>query len=273
MIIDFHTHVFPDEMAEKTISFLADKSKIGVYGNGQLENLYKSMNESGVDISVMLPVVTSPKHQKKINDIAIENNRLSKIISFGGIHPDNLEYEEELERLKKNGIKGIKIHPDYQDCFIDDDRYVRVIEKAFSLGLIVITHSGLDYGFDCVHAPVSRVLNLLNKISNDGVLVLAHMGNINIWEEVIDKLCGKNVYFDLAFCLSEHYHKGKKIDPIPEDVLKEFIKRHGSDRILFATDNPWQPQKRAVEVLESYNISKEDKERIFYLNAKKILEI
>lgn len=274
VIIDFHTHTFPEAMAPKTIKILEEKAGFKAILNGTLKDLYTSMEDSGVDISVILPVVTSPKQLKKINDLAIENNKLEKIISFGGIHPDNEEFESELERLKENGIKGIKIHPDYQGCFFDDDRYVRIIDKAFSLGLIVITHSGVDYGFDGeVHTTCERVLNLLERIKHKGILILAHMGWTHNWDEVIDKLAGKDVYFDLALSLGNLYHNGEIQPLMSEETLKKFIDKHGSKKILFATDSPWCNQKEAINVLNSFSLPFEVKEDIFSNNAKRILGI
>ena len=177
MIIDFHTHSFPDELAVKTIPYLESKAGFIAKTDGTISGLEKSMEEAKIDISVLLPVVTNPKQTIKINNCAIENNKLEKFISFGGMHPDCDFYEEELKRLKDNGIKGIKFHPDYQNTFFDDDRYVRIIDKAFELGLIVITHSGIDYGsIEEVKVTPTRVKNLLSKLNHKGILVLAHMG-------------------------------------------------------------------------------------------------
>ena len=165
MIIDFHTHTFPDELAKKTIPYLESKAGFIARTDGTISGLIKSMEEANIDYSVLLPVITNPKQTIKINDCAIENNKLDKFISFGGIHPDYEDYKNELDRLKANGIKGIKIHPDYQNTFIDDKKMIDIIDYAFSINLIVIIHSGIDYGStEVVRATPERIKNLLSKL-------------------------------------------------------------------------------------------------------------
>ena len=275
MIIDFHTHTFPDELAVKTIPYLEKMGGFVANTNGTVKGLEKSMEEANIDISVLLPVVTNPKQTLKINNCAIENNKLDKFISFGGMHPDYEFYEEELKRLKDNGIKGIKLHPDYQDTFFDDDKYAKIIDCAFSLGLIVITHSGIDYGFTGeVKATPTRIKNLLSKLKNKGILVLAHMGYTYKWDMVVDELKGYDVYFDLALSLGNLYRNGITTPLMDEDTLIKFINTFGSERILFATDCPWMCQKESVDTFNSFKkISKEDRENILYKNALRLLSL
>lgn len=275
MVIDFHTHTFPDELAVKTIPYLEKMAGFIARTDGTIKGLEESMEKANIDISVLLPVVTNPKQTVKINNCAIENNKLDKFISFGGMHPDYELYEEELRRLKDNGIKGIKLHPDYQNTFFDDDKYARIIDYAFSLGLIVITHSGVDYGFtDEVKVTPIRIKNLLSKLKNKGILVLAHMGYTYKWDMVIDELKGYDVYFDLALSLGNLFRNGITTPLMDEDTLLKFIDVFGSERILFATDCPWMSQKESLDVFNSYKKIKEiDRENILYKNAIKLLDL
>ena len=134
MIIDFHTHVFPERIAATTISTLEKSGKIKAFSNGTADALLSNMERSGVDISVNLPVLTKPAQFDSILKFAVSLNERAaltpegkgKIISFAGIHPDTEDYKEKLWRVKESGILGIKIHPDYQNTFFDDDRYVRI---------------------------------------------------------------------------------------------------------------------------------------------------
>jgi len=275
MIIDFHTHTFPDELAKKTIPYLENKAGFIAKTDGTISGLEKSMREANIDISVLLPVVTNPKQVEKINNCAIENNKLDKFISFGGIHPDYELYEVELKRLKENGIKGIKLHPDYQNTFIDDDKYIKIVDKAFELGLIVITHSGVDYGSaEEVKVTPDRVKNLLSKLNHKGIFVLAHMGYTYKWDMIIDEFKGYDIYFDLALSLGTLIRNNVKTPLMDEKTLLKFINTFGSERILFATDSPWMNQKESVEVINSYkSIKDSDKENIMYKNAIRLLDI
>ena len=273
MIIDFHTHTFPDELAKKTIPYLEGKAGFVAKTDGTVSGLEKSMIDAGVDLSVLLPVITNPKQTIKINNCAIENNKLDKFISFGGIHPDFEDYKNELDRLKSNGIKGIKIHPDYQDTFIDDQKMIDIIDYAFSIGLIVIIHSGIDYGStEVIRATPKKIKNLLASLKHKGTFILAHMGYTFKWNEIIEEFKGYDVYFDLALCFGTLKMNGKFYDLMDEETLLKFINVFGSDRILFATDCPWMSQKESVSVFNSFRrIKDEDRDNILYKNALRLL--
>lgn len=264
MLIDFHTHIFPDKIAEHAISAMEKSGGIPAYTRGTAAELRASMREAEIDASVVLPVVTNPRQFDSINRFAAEINSDNGLYSFGGIHPDCENIEEKLDYIKSLGLRGIKLHPDYQNTFIDDDRYVRIISYCIEIGLYVVTHSGLDVSYlDTVHCTPDRVLNLLSKLPkhSEPRLILAHIGAAGMFDETENKLLGENVYLDLAFCL----------DMISEEQLMRIIDGHGSDKILFATDSPWKPQKKFVKIFNCLNLSDEDRENISHKNAEKIL--
>ncbi len=72
------------------------------------------------------------------------NYQEKPILSFGGIHPACENYKEILRQVKELGMKGIKLHPDYQDMYFNDIRYKRLISFASELGLIISVHAGVD---------------------------------------------------------------------------------------------------------------------------------
>ena len=163
MIIDFHTHTYPDKIAAKTVELLAGRSGTVPHSDGTLMGLESDMEHRRVDISVVLPVATSPKQYKHINESAqVENEQFADthVWSFGGIHPDNDNYKEILRDISDKGLKGIKLHPDYQGAFFNDIRYKRIISYATELGLIVVTHAGQDIGL-----PEAIALNISESIS------------------------------------------------------------------------------------------------------------
>ena len=111
MIIDFHTHVFPEQIAASTIAKLEGLANITAFTNGTLEGLLACMKRASVDLSVVLPVVTKPTQFQKVNEKAVALNRLypGRILSFGGIHPDSPDYKQELKQIAEMGLKGIKL--------------------------------------------------------------------------------------------------------------------------------------------------------------------
>lgn len=263
MVIDFHTHVFPDKIAEKTIMQLQNSSGITAATNGTLSGLLNSMNQKGIDMSVILPVVTKPSQFESINEFASEINRKykGKLVSFGGIHPDSEDYKKELDRIKELGIPGIKLHPDYQGVMIDDERYVNIIQYADSLGLTIVVHAGIDIGLpEPVHCPPQKMAEVIDKLKPTK-LVLAHYGGWKQWEEVYEYLAGKEVYFDTSFTF----------DFISKEMFLKILEKHGCKKVLFATDSPWSDAREAVEYVRSLPILEEEKKDILYKNARKLL--
>ncbi len=265
MIIDFHTHIFPDKIAESTIRSLEERAGLTASTNGTLSGLLASMETAGVDMSVILPVVTKPSQFETVNTFAASVNEQyeGKLLSFGGIHPDTEDYKKELDRIKELGLKGIKIHPDYQGVMIDDIRYMNIIEYADALGLIILTHAGIDIGLpDPVHCPPDKMRKVIDTL-HPKKMVVAHYGGWNQWEEVYEYLAGENLYLDTAFTF----------DYIKEDMFYKILEKHGSDKVLFATDCPWGYQKKDVESLKKTNLTDEVKNEILYKNAMNLLKI
>lgn len=265
MVIDFHTHIFPDAIASKTISSLEACSGIRAATNGTLQGLLSSMEQTGVELSIVLPVVTKPSQFDSINAFAksVNETYAGRLLSFGGIHPDCEDYKAKLRMIKDYGLQGIKIHPDYQGVMIDDMRYKHIIEYASELGLITVTHAGMDIGLaDPVHCPPDKMRKVLDEIKPEK-MVLAHYGGWKQWEMVYDYLAGENVYFDTAFTF----------DYIERDMFCKICEKHDPKKILFATDSPWSDAAKGIEAVWALPITKQQKEDILANNAKRLLNI
>ncbi len=267
MIIDFHTHVFPDKIAKPTIDFLASKSGYTPYGDGTVQSLIFLMDKGRIDKSVILPVVTKPSQFASVNAFAASLNDTERIISFGGIHPADETPKAHLDEIKEMGLYGIKLHPDYQGAFIDDERYINIIRYALSIGLTVVTHAGVDDGCEgevkCTPDRILRVLDAVYKGSTptEPQIILAHGGGFKMYDEVIQKLCGLPIYFDLAY-VSEYTE---------EEILLSIIKAHGADKILFATDSPWSDPGTSADRIRRLPLTEDELEGIFYKNAVSLL--
>ncbi|MBO5415569.1 MAG: amidohydrolase family protein [Clostridia bacterium] len=269
MIIDFHTHIFPDKIAKKTIELLSEKGGIPPFSDGSVDGLISEMKKAETDISITLPVLTNPAQFDSVNRFAAEINKAfadkeRRLISFAGIHPRCEDIEAKMKFIKESGFLGVKLHPDYQGAFITDDGYVKILECAKEYDLIVVTHSGVDgaYRDMPVRCTPKLAKELIRKVPY-AKFVLAHYGANEMFTEVLDELCGENVYFDTAYILRF----------IDEKTFKDILKKHGEDRILFATDSPWSSIRGDVEIIKSFSLDKTTQEKLFYLNAKKLLGI
>lgn len=263
MVIDFHTHIFPDKIAEKTIEFLEKEGNISANTDGTLAGLLSSMEENRIDLSVVMPVVTKPEQFHTINSFAALINGKKGIISFGGLHPDTVDYRDKLKKIKELGLPGIKLHPDYQKTYVDDPKMIKIIDYAAELELIVLLHAGMDIGLpDPIHCTPGRTVHMLEQLDrSDAKLVLAHTGGYHMWDEVEEYLVGTSLWFDISFSLGR----------IPEDQLLRIIRNHGADRILFASDSPWDGQGKTYERFMRLELTEEEKERILYKNARELL--
>lgn len=263
MLIDFHTHAFPERIAGRAVSGLAHGSGGMVpQTDGTLASLKAEMDKDGVDISVVLSIATNPRQQHSVNDFAMELNRDERIVAFGSVHPDAPDALEELERIASSGLKGVKFHPEYQCFYANEERMKPIYRKISELGLITLFHAGQDIGFaPPYHGLPEHLLGAMKWL--DGPVVAAHWGGYCCGAEVLDRLCGENLYFDLSFGYG----------CIPKPTAQAIIDKHGPDRLLFGSDMPWHRPEWELRLIHSLDISPEDKEKILWKNAAKLLKL
>ena len=263
-MIDFHTHIFPEKIAPKTLDYLEELGGINRNTNGMKDGILASMHEAGIDLSVLLPVVTKTSQFRSINRFSSEFTDVP-LISFGGIHPDTEDYKGELIQLKEMGFKGIKFHPDYQTgVYIDDIRYKRIISYATELDMIIVTHAGYDPAYpNKTHGNPQNILNMYEDVKPEK-MVLAHMGGYQRWDDVEKYLVGLPVWFDTGVVFEGN---------ISDEQFVRIAKKHGTDKILFGTDSPWASQKEYVEHIRSLPFDEIEKENIFHNNAEKLLQL
>ena len=281
MIIDFHTHTFPDQIVERAIAKLSKSARIKNYLDGTLHDLKASMHGAGIDYAVLLPVVTKPSQQETINRTAILINDLwqeTGILSFGGIHPENDNYREILRNLAKRGVWGIKLHPVFQQTYFDDIRYLRIMECACENNLIILTHAGFDVSFpNQDFVTPDRISAALEQIRPDK-LVLAHMGGWGCWDEVEEMLTQYDIWLDTSFTLSPLRSNDGKISERPDQSLKQeqflrIVRAFGAKRILFGTDSPWADLSESLALIRESGLTPSELRDILGANAANLIGI
>lgn len=266
MLIDSHTHFFPANIASNTIKFLSQKAQVESYGDGTIFALKRNMETENIDISINLPIATKASQVIGINRRMIKSNQEnSNIICFGAMHPYFANIDDvygELEFLKKNGIKGIKMHPEYQEFYPDTMEMVSIYEACNKLGLIIYFHAGQDIGFEHVHGTPASFAQV--KIQYPDLrIVLAHMGGWRMWDDVEKYLMGLHeVYFDVAFC-----------GDMEDWQMKEIIFAHSPLKIIFGSDYPWEKPSNVVSKIKNLGLGKMYEKAIFADNAKKLFDI
>ncbi|MCD7742071.1 MAG: amidohydrolase family protein [Ruminococcus sp.] len=263
MIIDFHTHAFNPKIAERAMTRLEEMSGLEPYTHGLVEQLVNRMDEWGVDRSVMLSIATKPTQQAVINDWAAEiDSENERIIAFGSVHPKADDFVQELIRIKELGLHGVKLHPDFQQFMVEDPSLDELYDTITQLDLPLVLHAGLDYASpELLHCTPQGVANVLKRHPSMKV-VLAHLGGNARWNEVYDLLAGVDgeVYFDTSFTSA-----------CPDELMEKIIYKHGVDRILLGSDCPWESAQKMIEKLLRLNISDDDRDKIFGINALRLL--
>ncbi|NLG83796.1 MAG: amidohydrolase family protein [Firmicutes bacterium] len=268
MIIDFHTHCFPDEIAVYAVPKLAGMAPEGIraFLDGRLTSLLASMEKAGIAVCVVQHIATKPKQEKTINTWAAKiQTELGpgKIYSFRTIHPETPDWRGEIKRLLDLGLKGVKFHPDYQNFFVDEKRLFPLYEELCREKLPVLFHSGVDIGLpEPCHCEPARLRKVIETFP-EGKWIAAHMGGWQRWDEVERYLLGLRIYMDTSYCLP---HIGK-------ERMVRLIREHGAGRILFGSDSPWADQREAVEEIVGLALSPEEKEQILGKNAAVLLEL
>lgn len=262
MIIDFHTHFYPEKIVERALATAREKAKLEPALNGTRQDLLSSMQRAGIDYSVSLPIVTSPgKGPGLIKWAASENT--PPIIMLGSVHPRDPEYSSTLDLVQAAGLPGIKVHPEYQAFSFDEKELDPVWQQISDRKLFLITHAGEDAGFAPPFHSHPQSLRKLHERHPQLKLVLAHGGSWKMWDEVKQYLAGCNIFFDLSFV-------GESMSC---SQYRELILQLGVENCLFGTDSPWCDQAHALELLHDTKIGVAAEEMIHAGNAMKLLKI
>ena len=96
-------------------------------------------------------------------------------------------------------MPGIKLHPYFQGCDLDDIRYLRMLDAAAENGLIVMMHAGYDLGFPGQHNVTVPMLREVMQQVKGIKMVAAHMGGWKDAEEVPELLADTGIYLDTSY--------------------------------------------------------------------------
>ncbi len=261
-VIDIHTHIFPDGLAETAISHVEAEANTTAFLDGTAADLRGSMKEAGIARSVQQPVATKPSQVPGINRWAADLLD-GDIMSFGGMHPAYGDWEDELRRMKAAGLRGYKLHPEYQKFYPDDPALFPLYDLTQELGLIILFHTGEDFAIKppCYSTPY-RMRNVL-KTFPFLRMIYAHMGGWRLWDDVERLIIGEEVYLETSFTMGY----------ISDDRFVNMVRDHDPQRVLFGTDSPWKSQKDELDRLLTLPFTDAEKELILSTNAKRLLEL
>lgn len=263
-IIDTHVHFYTCERTADDIKYLQGAGLILPGPEGAIEGLKKFMKQDGVSISVNAPSALSPKQAIETNRMMIKYNEMQKeVISLGTMHPDMDDPSAEAAFLVSKGIKGVKMHPQVQGFYPDDESMKKIYKACDDEGLYMLLHGGAGSGkvfdYDTIKGTPKRIGYAVEEFPSLK-FVIAHLGGLNMWDEARQYLIGKNIYMDTAYCTI-----------MPDEEFKNIVKLHGADKILFGSDFPWIKQSDIKSLIERCVPDAAKRELIFYKNAEKLL--
>ncbi len=269
MIIDFHTHAFPDALAPKAGAVLVGNllkqdpnCTIHPVSDMTVSGLLRNMDMWNIDCSVVQPIVTKPSQLKHTNEWA-QSICSDRIISFGGIYPYSESYKDDIDFVADLGLKGLKFHPEYQNFVVDDEKMFPVYDYALSKGLILLFHAGVDAGLPGPYRSSPRQFARIVDEMKGGNIIAAHLGGHQQWDDVEKYLAGKNIYLDTSMGFSYY----------TQEQFLRIMQIHGADRILFASDSPWSNAGEEAEKVKALPISESEKQAILGENARRLLKI
>ncbi|MCX5692125.1 MAG: amidohydrolase family protein [Candidatus Omnitrophica bacterium] len=261
MIIDIHTHAWPEKVSQKARENLEQVFRVKLVGDPTLKTLLTCMDKNNIDISAVCGVATKPEQVPSINKWLF-SVRSKRIKVFCALHPEYEDWKEELKKIRDNG-DGIKLQPEFQDFYVDDEKVFFWYEDIEKLKLPLMFHCGKELsGTMLVRSSPDRMAKIMQKFPKLKIIA-AHFGGFELWDEVKKHLLGKDIYLDTSFFF--HF--------LPKEEIKSMILSHPKDRLLFGTDFPIVDQKKDIDFLNDFDIPQDLKNRIFSLNAKNILSL
>ncbi|MCR4436084.1 MAG: amidohydrolase family protein [Clostridiales bacterium] len=258
-IIDIHTHIFPEKIAEKAVESIGKYYNIPMYGAGTAADLLQSGKKIHVSKYVIHSTATKVEQVRSINDfIAGVAAGYSSIVGFGTLHPGLENVGLEVDRIISLGLKGIKLHPEFQEFNIDDEDMLPVY-KAAEGKLPILMHMGDEVKTSSSPERLVKILGMFPDLT----VIAAHFGGYQMWDQSMEHLVGKNVYFDTSSTLFR----------LDRRKAVEIIRKHGVNKILFGTDYPMWDHAGELERFNRLELTEEERELILWKNADRLLNI
>ncbi len=274
MIIDFHTHNFPDAIAGRAIDGMLKllNNCVVPAGNGTLSRQIADMKKDGIDRAVMCPVATKPeqadvivRHACDIRDGVYGEDAARMIIPFASLHPSDPCLLRHIDQILKAGLLGVKMHPYYQKFALQDPLVTPFLASIRDAGLVVVCHCGLDLGFpghsiDCGPAQIDELLSNVPGLAPR--FVAAHLGGFSgAPAHAVDRLLDSGCFFDTAVLEMDQ----------PKEEPRRLMSQWPADRLVFGTDYYWTPQRLVADWVRELRPDPVDREKIFHLNAERLL--
>lgn len=237
-IIDAHAHVFPDRIAVHATKGIEDFYHMRTRFDGTVDKLLELGEAAGIRRFLIQSVATAPAQVAHINTFiaATVQAQPDRFIGFATLHPEMANPAAELERALEMGLRGVKLHPDFQRFPIDDRRAYPIYALCEHTCPILL-HMGdsrYAYSHPRLLVPVLRDFPGLR-------FICAHFGGWSEWTEAETYLAGTGVWVDTSSTLYT----------LPPEKALALIAAFGEDHIVFGSDYPmWEPGQELRRLLD-----------------------
>ncbi|MCQ2402816.1 MAG: amidohydrolase [Lentisphaeria bacterium] len=236
--IDIHCHAFHPKIASKVCEQLQDYYQMKASGTALWEDLEPRLRQAHIQYATVLSAATRKEQVEPANHYAVTQVNFPGAIPFGTIHPDYEKIEEMLAYLWDNGIRGIKLHPDFQGFRLDDPRMDRVY-AACEGRFVVLSHVGDRFPPEVNPSCPYKIAAIKRKYPKLQ-LVAAHFGGYRHWEHVVKAYEGVEIYMDTSSALFA----------IPQELLEQIFKAFPRERFFFGSDYPLGDCNHEIELLQ-----------------------
>ena len=257
-IIDCHCHIYPEKIAARAVEGIGKFYDLPMEYNGTVSQMLEKSREAGITHSVVFSVATTPHQVESINSfIAAEVEKHDNLVGLGAVHPESPDQRADIDRIVSLGLRGVKLHPDFQGFDINDPRCMKIYELCLERGLTVLIHMG-DLRYE--YSRPEKLIPVIKEFS--GLKVIgAHLGGWSLWKEAADTLAEyPDFYVDCSSSLAF----------MPPEQAAAIIRDYGAERVLFGTDYPMWEFKAELERFRALGLSEEENKLILWKNSSEL---
>lgn len=261
-IVNAHCHIYPEKIASKAVIGIRDFYDLDMSLDGTVAGLLKDGEKIGATHYLIHSVATTPKQVKSINEFIAEsvNQHPDKFIGFGTLHPDSTDMQGDFDYLMELGLKGVKLHPDFQLFAMNEERAFKIGEIINEANVPLLVHCG-DFRYN--YSNPEQIKPFLDKFP-DITVIGAHFAGWSVWKEACEKLAGTpNLYVDLSSSLYD----------LTSEEACDLIHAYGSDRVLWGTDYPMWDSASEMEYFNKLDLTDKERSQILFDNAARLLKI
>ena len=279
MIIDAHTHIFPDEIRGQRERFLDNEPAFELlYASPKskmvgADELVAAMDAHGVDKAVTFgfPWRTADIF-KRHNDYILESVQRypDRLIGLCCMDTEQPEAVREVERCLAAGISGVGELAFYcsdMECqSLDGLDAIMALARQYDRPVMVHTNEPVGHQYPGKTSNTLAQIYALVKRYAATRLILAHWGGGIFWynlmkREVAETLA--NVWFDTA--ASPFLYRS--------DIYRLAMELAGEEKVLFGTDYPLLAPKRYFDEMAQAGLSNEQKHKVCGLNAAELFKL